>query len=171
MPQGAMHVMNPVKIENSCRCDSKEKERKGRAGKRITAYLKELELPHEVLDAYPHQLSGECGRESLSPCHLPGTDLVLADEPTTALDGSTEGNPDYAVKSRRNSKFHGHRVSRHGVHHQITDRLGIMYAGQMIEDGPTGDIRESKHPIRRCSSRPCRLGMIQKGRDPGLPQV
>lgn len=76
-------------------------------------------------------------------------DLVLADEPTTALDVVVQRGI-LTMLSRVQKKLQNSMVivsHDMGVHYQITDRLGIMYAGQMIEDGPTQEIfGNPKHP-------------------------
>ncbi|MDR1302169.1 MAG: ATP-binding cassette domain-containing protein, partial [Treponema sp.] len=62
VPQGAMHVMNPVKRVRDQFFDgvsrSNARKNKKQIREEVVSYLRELELPAEVLDAYPHQLSG-----------------------------------------------------------------------------------------------------------------
>ena len=178
VPQGAMHVMNPVKRVREQFFDvipKEKREKKAEQEKRITAYLKELELPHEVLDAYPHQLSGGMRqRVIIALATFLGPDLVLADEPTTALDVVVQRGI-LTMLSRVQKKLQNSMVivsHDMGVHYQITDRLGIMYAGQMIEDGPTQEIfGNPKHPYTQMLIKALpRLGDdTQKEGIPGLP--
>ena len=137
--------------------------------------LKELELPHEVLDTYPHQLSGGMRqRVIIALATFLGPDLVLADEPTTALDVVVQRGI-LTMLSRVQKKLQNSMVivsHDMGVHYQITDRLGIMYAGQMIEDGPTQEIfGNPKHPYTQMLIKALpRLGDdTQKEGIPGLP--
>ncbi|MDE2638305.1 MAG: ATP-binding cassette domain-containing protein, partial [Chloroflexota bacterium] len=93
IPQGSMSVLNPViRIENQFFDAVPRGHPLKAAGKtaireRVASYLKELELPVEVLKSYPHQLSGGMKQRVLVAL---GTflhpQIVLADEPTTALD-------------------------------------------------------------------------------------
>src|SRR5690606_13172155 len=91
VPQGAMHVMNPVaRIKNQF-FDAISKYHditdKKVLQQEILNYLKELELPPEVLKAFPHQLSGGMRQRILiALATFLKPDIVLADEPTTALD-------------------------------------------------------------------------------------
>lgn len=178
VPQGAMHVMNPVRKVRTQFLDVIPKEkrvRKEEQEKQILSYLKELELPKEVLDAYPHQLSGGMRqRVIIALATFLGPELVLADEPTTALDVVVQRGI-LTMLSRVQKKLQNSMVivsHDMGVHYQITDRLGIMYAGQMIEDGPTEEIFERpRHPYTQMliGALP-RLGDdTQKEGIPGLP--
>lgn len=153
VPQGAMHVMNPVRKVREQFFDvipKEKRQKKVEQERTIAAYLKELELPHEVLDAYPHQLSGGMRqRVIIALATFLGPDLVLADEPTTALDVVVQRGI-LTMLSRVQRKLENSMVivsHDMGVHYQITDRLGIMYAGQMIENGPTQEIfGNPQHP-------------------------
>ena len=178
VPQGAMHVMNPVKRVREQFFDvipKEKRQKKAEQEKSITAYLKELELPPQVLDAYPHQLSGGMRqRVIIALATFLGPDLVLADEPTTALDVVVQRGI-LTMLSRVQKKLQNSMVivsHDMGVHYQITDRLGIMYAGQMIEDGPTEEIfGNPKHPYTQMLIKALpRLGDdTQKEGIPGLP--
>lgn len=151
--QGAMHVLNPVsKIETQF-IDSLEmrtSESKAQMRERIIAYLNELELPPEVMQAYPHQLSGGMKqRVMIAMATFSNPSIVLADEPTTALDVVVQrGILTMLSRVQRKNKNTIVIVSHDmGVHYQITNRMGIMYAGEMIEIGPTDQIFDSPaHP-------------------------
>ena len=107
---------------------------------RVATYLKELELPVEVLKSYPHQLSGGMKQRVLVAL---GTflhpQIVLADEPTTALDVVVQKGILLMLTELQQQMENTLVVVSHdmGVHYQISDRLAIMYAGKLVEYGPT----------------------------------
>lgn len=157
IPQGAMHVMNPVtRVKNQFfDAISKYHEKKDKKVllEQIANYLKELELPPEVLQAYPHQLSGGMRQRVLiALATFLNPEIVLADEPTTALDVVVQRGI-LTMLSRVQKKMKNSMVivsHDMGVHYQITDRMGIMYAGQMIEIGPTDRIFDNpQHPYTK----------------------
>jgi peptide/nickel transport system ATP-binding protein len=179
IPQGAMHVMNPVTRVRDQFIDTVVKYRKSSGKKElkaeIVAYLRQLELPPEVLDAYPHQLSGGMRQRVLiALATFLSPEIVLADEPTTALDVVVQRG--ILSMLRRTQKKMGNSmvIVTHdmGVHYQITDRLGIMYAGKMVEAGPTMEIFDKpRHPYTQMliAALP-RLGdNSQKEGIPGTP--
>lgn len=157
VPQGAMHVMNPVtRIRNQffdAISKYHDKENKKELEAEIARYLKELELPPEVLKAYPHQLSGGMRQRVLiALATFLNPEIVLADEPTTALDVVVQrGILTMLSKVQKKLKNSMVIVSHDmGVHYQITNRMGIMYAGQMIEIGPTEQIfNNPQHPYTK----------------------
>lgn len=178
IPQGAMHVLNPVKRIDSQFFDVLSRGRrtnKAALRNEIIAYLKELELPAEVMKAYPHQLSGGMRQRvliALATFSNPG--LVLADEPTTALDVVVQrGILTMLSRVQRKIKNSMVIVSHDmGVHYQITKRMGIMYAGEMIETGPTDHIFEHPaHPYTKMliSALPKIGDLSQKEGIPGTP--
>ena len=116
----------------------------------MAAYLKELELPVEVLKSYPHQLSGGMKQRVLVAL---GTflhpQIVLADEPTTALDVVVQKGILLMLTELQQQMENTLVVVSHdmGVHYQISDRLAIMYAGKLVEYGPTDAIfNNPAHP-------------------------
>ena len=139
IPQGSMSVLNPVIRIESQFFDAVPKDHPLKAvGKtaireRVAAYLKELELPVEVLKSYPHQLSGGMKQRVLVAL---GTflhpQIVLADEPTTALDVVVQKGILLMLTELQQQMENTLVVVSHdmGVHYQISDRLAIMYAGQ-----------------------------------------
>ena len=91
VPQGSMSVLNPImKIETQIVDALPERERYGSRGdlrRRLAEFLAEFGLPENVLNAYPHQLSGGMRQRVLvAIAAFVKPQLILADEPTTALD-------------------------------------------------------------------------------------
>lgn len=115
-------------------------------------YFEEVELPRPdaLYDAYPHELSGGMQQRVLIACALAcRPQLLIADEPTTALDVTTQAQ--ILRMLRRVRKEHGmamlwitHDLS---VVAQIADRIAVLYAGSVAEIGPTRDVLGSpQHP-------------------------
>ena len=147
IPQGSMSVLNPVvRIETQffdAVGKTQEIQDKNIIRERVASYLKELELPVEVLKSYPHQLSGGMKQRVLVAL---GTflhpQIVLADEPTTALDVVVQKGilmmlTEVQARMKNTLVMVSHDM---GVHYQITNRMAIMYAGKLVELGPTDAI-------------------------------
>ncbi|RAP77212.1 ABC transporter ATP-binding protein [Paenibacillus montanisoli] len=157
VPQGAMHVMNPVTRVRNQFFDTISKfhgvKNKKTLEHEITEYLRELELPPDVLKAYPHQLSGGMRQRVLiALATFLHPSIVLADEPTTALDVVVQRGILTMLSQVQKKLKNSMVIVSHdmGVHYQITNRMGIMYAGQMIEVGPTDRIfNEPQHPYTK----------------------
>lgn len=182
IPQGSMSVLNPVvRIEHQffdAVSKSHDVQDKRVIRNEVASYLKELELPVEVLNSYPHQLSGGMKQRVLVAL---GTflrpQIVLADEPTTALDVVVQkGILMMLMEVQSRMKNTLVMVSHDmGVHYQITTRLAIMYAGKVVEIGPTERIFNNPlHPytqllieaLPKVGDRRQREGI--KGRPPSL---
>ena len=144
IPQGSMSVLNPVvRIEKQFFDAISRKHRltnKREIRGRIGSYLKELQLPVEVLNSYPHQLSGGMRQRVLVAL---GTflhpQIVLADEPTTALDVVIQKGILIMLAQVQERMKNSLVIVSHdiGVHYQITHRIAIMYNGKIVEIGPT----------------------------------
>ncbi|BAD39282.1 MAG: ABC transporter ATP-binding protein [Symbiobacterium sp.] len=112
--------------------------------------LSHVRLEERVLDCYPHQLSGGMKQRTIIALSLIlDPDIIFLDEPTTALDVITQW---YILEIlRRIQKEYGltmvfctHDVSIIG---SIVDRLGVMYAGQLVEFGPVLTMfKQPTHP-------------------------
>lgn len=157
IPQGSMSVLNPVRKIKDTFLDFMEAHRpdisKSEFDSLVKNYLGALGLPTEVLDSYPHQLFGGMRQRvtiALSTIFKPK--IVLADEPTTALDVVVQrGILQLLRKIQREEKNTLVVVSHDmGVHARISDRVGIMYAGKIIEIGNTEEIYTNPlHPYTR----------------------
>ena len=153
VPQAAMSVLNPTSKLKSQFLDSipeqdRKKESKEQILQRVRGYLKELNLSGEVLEAYPFQLSGGMRqRVIIALATFMSPSVVLADEPTTALDVVVQkGILMMLMRLQKQLKNTMVIVSHDlGVHYQITDRIGIMYSGRMMEIGKTTELFE--HPL------------------------
>ncbi len=109
--------------------------------------------PDLRLAAYPHQLSGGMRqRVMIAMALLVEPDLLLADEPTTALDATVEAQIVDLFEGLR-SKFSGSIVfiSHHlGLVAQLCDDLCVMYGGTVVETGPVADVLgHPRHPYTR----------------------
>src|SRR5690606_25114423 len=110
----------------------------------------ELGLPKNVLDVYPHQLSGGMRqRVTIALAASLNPRIMIGDEPTTALDvvvqrGVIQMLMDIQKKLKNTIIMVTHDM---GVHANIADRIGIMYAGKIVEEGTTEQIfSEPVHP-------------------------
>ena len=141
--QGSMSVLNPVRRIGKTFHDFAARPL-GLSGKafeeRVLGHLARLKLPPEVLRAYPHELSGGMRQRVTiglaTVCH---PEFVIADEPTTALDVVVQKevlNLIRDIQKEMNSSvvFVTHDMS---VHANVADRVGIIYAGRLVEEGPT----------------------------------
>ena len=115
------------------------------------------------LDAYPHQLSGgQRQRVVIAIALACGPDLLIADEPTTALDTTVQREVlDLLDELRRDSGMALLLISHNlDVMAARVQQLAVMYAGSIVESGPTRDVFERRaHPYTRglFAARP-RLG-------------
>ena len=115
------------------------------ARRRAVKLLQETGIPaaEERLDQYPHQFSGGMRQRVVIALALAGEPrLIVADEPTTALDVSIQAQIISLLK--RLCKEHGAAVMlvTHdmGVIAETCDRVAVMYAGRIVEIGPVADV-------------------------------
>ncbi len=154
IPQGSMSVFNPVLKIKGTFADF--------IGSHINAQdraeifelarqrILELGLPKNVLDVYPHQLSGGMRqRVTIALASALNPRIMIGDEPTTALDvvvqrGVIQMLKDIQQKLKNTIILVTHDM---GVHANIADRIGIMYAGKIVEEGTTEQIfAQPVHP-------------------------
>jgi len=147
IPQGSMSVLNPVlKIKDTYE-DFIASHLKGQSREKIFELahqqILELGLPKNVLDVYPHQLSGGMRqRVTIALAALMKPRIMIGDEPTTALDvvvqrGVIQMLKDIQKKLKNTIILVTHDM---GVHANIADRIGIMYAGKIVEESTTEQI-------------------------------
>ena len=157
VPQAAQSVLNPIVRLKDQFLDSIPKETKDETPAqtlaRVAKYMEDLGLSPDVLDAYPFQLSGGMRQRAvIALATFMSPNVVLADEPTTALDVVVQrGILMMLMKLQQQFKNTLVIVSHDmGVHYQITDRMGIMYSGSFVELGPTEAIFEDPiHPYTK----------------------
>jgi peptide/nickel transport system ATP-binding protein len=106
--------------------------------------------PAAIFRRYPHQLSGGQQQRVLIAMALANNpDLLIMDEPTTGLDVTTEAQIlDLIAELKRSFSSAILYISHNlGVIARISDRIGVMYAGQIVEQGPVRDVfRRQLHP-------------------------
>ena len=130
--------------------------------------------PEERLGAYPHQLSGGQQQRAMIAMALAGNpDLLIADEPTTALDVTVQAQVlELLLDLRRDLGLSVLLITHDlGVVAETADRVGVMYAGEMVELAPVRDLFERPaHPYTRAllSALPRLAGGVPKG-IPGRP--
>ncbi|OQA47555.1 MAG: Oligopeptide transport ATP-binding protein OppD [Chloroflexi bacterium ADurb.Bin325] len=113
-------------------------------------HLVELGLPANVLEMYPHQLSGGMRqRVVIALASFLAPRAVITDEPVTALDVVVQRGVLQLLKEVQERQQNALVIVTHdmGVMANIADRVGIMYAGKIIEEGPVNDIyARPQHP-------------------------
>src|SRR5262249_17640041 len=116
----------------------------------VEGLLAELGLPPQILGRYPHQLSGgQARRVSTIRALAMHPRVVVADEPTAGLDLSVQGDMLNLLAQLQRQRRLTYLVVSHNLNiiGRITDRLAVMYLGQVVEVGATRQIfgRPSHH--------------------------
>jgi len=152
--QGAMHALNPVQRIGDQLAEPillhSPKTSKASADTRVGELLEMVGLPARRAKAYPHQLSGgQKQRVMIAMALACGPQLIVADEPTTALDVMVQAQvltvlaglvKDLGV----GMVFISHDLS---VLSSACDRIAVMYAGRIVEEGPAAEVFDHpKHP-------------------------
>ncbi len=186
--QEPMTALNPVhRIGNQIAESLRLHKQMSAAAARAEALrlLQRVHLPRarERLDAYPHELSGgQRQRVVIAIALACGPDLLIADEPTTALDATIQREVlDLLDELRRDSGMALLLISHNlDVMAARVERLAVMYGGQIVESGPTREVFEQRaHPYTRglFAARPM-LGLARgtrlhtiRGRVPALHEM
>ncbi|MFM9941356.1 MAG: ABC transporter ATP-binding protein [Hyphomicrobiaceae bacterium] len=122
---------------------------------KLVALLARVQIPEpeSVLDRYPHQFSGgQRQRLLIAGALAAGPSLVIADEPTTALDVTTQLQILKLLKSLTQELGVGMLFVTHdfGVVAELCDDITVMYAGQTVESGPTDRVlADPRHPYTK----------------------
>ena len=154
IPQGSMSALNPVlKLKETYEDfigshlgEQSREETFELARKQILA----LGLPKNILELYPHQLSGGMRqRVTIALASLLKPRIMIGDEPTTALDVVVQRGVIQMLRTIQENFKNTIILVTHdmGVHANVADRIGIMYAGKIVEEATTGRIfAQPKHP-------------------------
>ncbi len=154
--QGALHALNPVRRIGQQIAEAitvhgmaSDKEAFVRAG----ALLEQVGLPPRRINDYPHELSGgQKQRVMIAMALACNPSLVIADEPTTALDVMVQAQVLKLLASLQHDLglamlFITHDLS---VLVEVSNRLAIMYAGRVVEEGPADIVFHSPvHPYTK----------------------
>jgi len=113
----------------------------------------QLPVPEQMLRRYPHQLSGgQCQRVLIAMAFASKPALLIADEPTTALDVVTQSHVMHMLAEQQRQHetavlliTHDLRLAAH-----VCDDVAVMYAGDLVEYGPARDVLDQpRHPYTR----------------------
>lgn len=141
--QGSMNVLNPVRrIEKSFEDFAFRHIAKPAPEFRriVENHLERLHLSPAILRAYPHELSGGMRqRVTIALATICRPEFIIADEPTTALDVVVQKGVLSMIREVQQELGSSIMFVTHDmtVHANMTDRLGIMYAGRLVEEAPT----------------------------------
>ena len=146
------------------------KAREKRAFEKAIAALDMVKIsdPQKVAHQYPHELSGGMRQRAMIAMMLAcDPELLIADEPTTALDVTVQAQILDLMKELQNRKGTAIWLITHnlGVIAEMCDRVGVMYAGYIVEIGKTEKIFENPdHPYTRGLLRSIPLIMGERRR-------
>jgi oligopeptide/dipeptide ABC transporter ATP-binding protein len=158
--QGAMSALNPVRTIGEQICEPillHEKTGRRVAETRAAELLDSVGVPSRRRASYPHELSGGQRQRVMIAmalaCH---PDLIIADEPTTALDVIVQAQ----ILDLMTSLVREQQISMIVISHDLSvlgqtcDSIAIMYAGQIAEIGPSRQVlSEPRHPYTRILAR------------------
>ena len=157
--QDPMTSLNPVytiehQMDEMLRLHQPELDRAQRHN-RCVELLREVGIPNpeERLRCYPHQFSGGMRQRVVIAIALAGRPkLIIADEPTTALDVTIQAQVLQLMKRLVNEKGCALMLITHdlAVVSEITDRVNVMYCGHIVESAPTRELIEKPlHPYTK----------------------
>jgi len=158
LPQRAMNSLNPTARIRDLAFDviraHEPKATRREAVERARERLETLSLPPRVVDSYPHQLSGGMRQRVVAVVStLLNPQVLIADEPSSALDVSSQKALVGLLQELMSQGFITRIVF---ITHDlpllsnVADRIAVMYAGQLVEVGPTAEIVDRpQHPYTR----------------------
>jgi len=148
--QGAMNSLDPVfTIKDQFVEVLKQHKFQGDLDQTILESINSVSLDESVLKKFPHELSGGMKqRVIIAMALLLKPDFVIADEPTTALDVLIQAQIVNLLKQLKKSGMSFMLITHDlAVLSEISDKIGIMYGGQMVEFGSSFEIyKNPKHP-------------------------
>jgi len=156
--QDPMMTLNPVLSVETQMVETvlaHERVSRTNARERALAVLGQVGIaaPAERLAQYPHQFSGGMRQRvaiAIALLHRPS--LIIADEPTTALDVTVQGQILYEMQRLVRDAGSALIWITHdlAVIAGLADRVAVMYAGRIVEEGPVGDVLDAPlHPYTR----------------------
>jgi peptide/nickel transport system ATP-binding protein/peptide/nickel transport system permease protein len=151
-PLSTLHPLYKVgdQLIEAIRAHSKASRSEARRKAENLLKIVRIPNPGERLEAYPHELSGGMRqRVCIAMALANDADVIIADEPTTALDVTVQAQILSLLDTLRNERDTGIVFITHdfGVVSAICDRVAVMYAGQVVETGTTEQILSSPaHP-------------------------
>ena len=128
---------------------------RGQANTRVVELLREVGIPEPErrAGAYAHQLSGGMAQRVMFAAALAGEpELLIADEPTTALDATVQAQILQLMRRKQRESGMSVLLITHdlGVVASVADRVAVMYAGRVVEDGAVHEVFHSpEHPYTR----------------------
>jgi peptide/nickel transport system ATP-binding protein len=146
--QDPMMTLNPVlrigtQVVESVLAHAKVSRAEATGRARDALGLVGIPRPEERLSAYPHEFSGGMRqRVAIAIAMLHGPDLIIADEPTTALDVTIQAQ----IISEMQKLTHARRMAVIWITHDLAvvgglaDRIAVMYAGRIVEEGEAGEV-------------------------------
>jgi len=149
--------------------------RKAQARDRAQALLEQVKVPsaRSRLNNYPHEMSGGMRQRAMIALALScNPKLLLADEPTTALDATVQIQVLLIIRELQkrlgmSTVFVTHDL---GVAAEICDRIAVMYAGRIVETGTVGDVLQSpQHPYTQALLASTIHGSMRGTRIEGIP--
>jgi peptide/nickel transport system ATP-binding protein len=156
-----MQVMEAIQLH--------QKVNKEEAKKRTLQLFEKVKLPSPttMLNRYPHQLSGgQKQRVMIAMAMSCNPSLLIADEPTTALDVTVQNTILQLIKELQQETGMGVLFITHdlGVVHDIADKIVVMYKGQIVEQGSVREIFDNpQHPYTEALLA-CRPALHPKGK-------
>ncbi len=154
--QGAMNALNPVRrvgdqIVEALRIHDKLGERE--ASKRTAELFEQVEIDPDRVKEYPHEFSGGMRQRVMIAMAIAcNPKIIIGDEPTTALDVMVQAQVLQLLENLRREREMGMVLITHdlSVVGETCDRVSVMYAGQIVENGPTEKVFASPaHPYTR----------------------
>ena len=152
--QAAMNALDPVyrvgqQVVEAIEAHGME-ETATDARERSARLFRMVGLDPQLMDRYPHEFSGGMRQRAVIAMALAcDPAVIIADEPTTALDVIVQDRILRELKSVQQELRMGMIYISHdiGVVAEVTDRIGVMYAGRLVELGDTADVfRAPMHP-------------------------
>ncbi|MFA1538152.1 dipeptide/oligopeptide/nickel ABC transporter permease/ATP-binding protein [Actinomadura monticuli] len=150
---------------------------RARARARVIELFEQVGIPDPAarIGAYPHQFSGGMAQRVMIAMALACRPrLLVADEPTTALDVTVQGQVLDLLLELRASIGTSILLITHdlGVVADVADRVAVMYAGQLVECGPTEEVfRRPSHPYTEGLLASLPRNVRRTGRLPSIPGV